>query len=115
LARIRLNAEALEVTELRILAELSKGRQPGPQTSLVKLLGSNIGQEIDALRVELLGYDGLQLPAERPLYGNEAPEPVGSPVSQVAMGRYLNGRASTIFGGSDEVQKNIIAKTVLGL
>ncbi|MEL6528488.1 MAG: acyl-CoA dehydrogenase family protein [Pseudomonadota bacterium] len=115
LARARLEAEALEFTELRILAELAKGRAPGPQTSLVKLLGANIGQEIDTLRLELLGPDALQLPLERPLYGNEAPEPVGSELAQTAMGRYLNNRASTIFGGSDEVQKNIIAKTVLGL
>lgn len=115
LARVRLEAEALEVTELRILAELAKGRSPGPQTSLVKLLGSNIGQQVDTLRLELLGADALQLPLERPLYGNEAPEPVGSEYAQTAMGRYLNNRAATIFGGSDEVQKNIIAKTVLGL
>ena len=115
LARTRLEAEALEVTELRILAELAKGRSPGPQTSLTKLLGANIGQAVDTLRLELLGYDALQLPAERPLYGNEAPEPVGSEFAQVAMGNYLNNRASTIFGGSNEVQKNIIAKTVLGL
>ena len=46
---------------------------------------------------------------------DEAPEPVGSELAQTAMGRYLNNRAATIFGGSDEVQKNIIAKTVLGL
>ncbi len=115
LARVRLEAEALEVTELRILAQLSKGRAPGPQTSLVKLLGSNIGQQVDVLRLELLGPDALQLPLERPLYGNEAPEPVGSEYAQIAIGRYLNNRAATIFGGSDEVQKNIIAKTVLGL
>lgn len=115
LARARLEAEALEFTELRILAELAKGRAPGPQTSLVKLLGSNIGQQVDTLRLELLGPDALQLPLERPLYGNEAPEPVGSELAQTAMGKYLNNRAATIFGGSDEVQKNIIAKTVLGL
>lgn len=115
LARARLEAEALEFTELRILAELAKGRAPGPQTSLVKLLSSNIGQKVDTLRLELLGPDALQLPLERPLYGNEAPEPVGSELAQTAMGRYLNNRAATIFGGSDEVQKNIIAKTVLGL
>lgn len=115
LARVRLEAEALEVTELRILAELAKGKAPGPQTSLVKLLSSNIGQQVDVLRLELLGPDALQLPLERPLYGNEAPEPVGSEYAQTAMGRYLNNRAATIFGGSDEVQKNIIAKTVLGL
>jgi alkylation response protein AidB-like acyl-CoA dehydrogenase len=115
LARARLEAEALEVTELRILAELARGRVPGPQTSLTKLLGSNLGQTLDALRIDLFGYDALQLPLERPLYGNQAPEPVGSERAQTVMARYLNNRAATIFGGSDETQKNIIAKSVLGL
>ena len=115
LASLRLRARAFEITELRILAEIAKGRPPGPQTSMVKLFSANLRQELDTLAMELHGLDGLQLPAERPLYGNEAPEPVGSVDAQMAAGRYLNSRAWTIFGGSDEVQKNIIAKTVLGL
>ena len=115
LARLRLEAQAFEVTELRILAEVAKGRAPGPQTSLVKLTSSNLRQSIDELAVDLFGYDGLQLPVTRPLYGNEAPEFIGSRAAQLAMPAYLNGRAYTIFGGSDEVQKTIIAKQVLGL
>jgi alkylation response protein AidB-like acyl-CoA dehydrogenase len=115
LARLRLEAQAFEVTELRILAEVAKGRAPGPQTSLVKLTSSNLRQSIDELAVDLFGYEGLQLPTTRPLYGNEAPEPIGSRAAQLAMPAYLNGRAYTIFGGSDEVQKTIIAKQVLGL
>lgn len=115
LARLRLEAQAFEVTELRILAEVAKGRAPGPQTSLVKLVSSNLRQSIDELTVDLFGYDGLQLPTTRPLYGNEAPEYIGSRAAQLAMPSYLNGRAYTIFGGSDEVQKTIIAKQVLGL
>ncbi len=115
LARLRLEAQAFEVTELRILAELAKGRPAGPQTSLVKLTSSNLRQAIDELAVDLFGYEGLQLPVTRPLYGNEAPEFVGSRSAQLSMPAYLNGRAYTIFGGSDEVQKTIIAKQVLGL
>ena len=115
LARLRLEAQAFEVTELRILAELAKGRPAGPQTSLVKLTSSNLRQAIDELAVDLFGYEGLQLPVTRPLYGNEAPEYVGSRAAQLSMPSYLNGRAYTIFGGSDEVQKTIIAKQVLGL
>lgn len=115
LARLRLEARAFEVTELRILAELAKGRPAGPQTSLIKLISANLRQAIDTLTVDLFGYDGLQLPLARPLYGNSAPEPVGSRAAQLALPTYLNGRAWTIFGGSDEVQKTIIAKQVLGL
>jgi alkylation response protein AidB-like acyl-CoA dehydrogenase len=115
LASLRLRARAFEITELRILAEIAKGRPPGPQTSLVKLFSANLRQELDTLAMDIHGLAGLQLPEERPLYGNEAPEPVGSFDAQIAAGRYLNSRAWTIFGGSDEVQKNIIAKTVLGL
>jgi alkylation response protein AidB-like acyl-CoA dehydrogenase len=115
LVRLRLETQAFEVTELRILAELAKGRPAGPQTSLIKLVSANLRQSINELTVDLFGYDGLQLPTSRPLYGNEAPEPVGSREAQLAMPTYLNGRAWTIFGGSDEVQKTIIAKQVLGL
>jgi alkylation response protein AidB-like acyl-CoA dehydrogenase len=115
LIRLRLEVEAFEVTELRILAELAKGRPPGPQTSLMKLTASNLRQAINTLAIDLFGYDGLQLPTSRPLYGNSAPEPVGSREAQLAMPFWLNGRAWSIFGGSDEVQKTIIAKQALGL
>jgi alkylation response protein AidB-like acyl-CoA dehydrogenase len=115
IARLRLEAQAFETTELRILAELVKGRRPGPQTSLIKLISANLRQGVDQLAVDVFAYDGLQLPITRPLYGNEAPEAIGSREAQLAMPTYLNGRAWTIFGGSDEVQKTIIAKQVLGL
>jgi alkylation response protein AidB-like acyl-CoA dehydrogenase len=115
LVNLELEALALETTELRILADLAKGRRPGPQTSLVKLVASSLRQKIDETAVDIFGPLGLQLPPERPLYGNAAPEPVGSREAQLAMPTYLNGRAWTIFGGSNEVQKGIIAKLVLGL
>ena len=115
LAHIELEVQALEVTELRILSEIAQGRPPGPQTSLVKMVASTLRQEIDALAMRTFGYAGLQLTEVRPLYGDACPEPVRSKAAQVAAPAYLNSRAWTIFGGSNEVQKNIIAKTVLGL
>jgi alkylation response protein AidB-like acyl-CoA dehydrogenase len=115
LARLQLETRAFEVTELRILAELAKGRPAGPQTSLIKLASANLRQAIDGLAVDLFGLDALQLPRQRPLYGNSAPAAVSSREAQLALPTYLNGRAWTIFGGSDEVQKTIIAKQVLGL
>jgi alkylation response protein AidB-like acyl-CoA dehydrogenase len=115
LSRLELEAQALEMTELRILAEVAQGRKPGPQTSMIKLVSSDLRQKIDLLTVEAFGYDGMQLETARPLYGNERPEPVGPADSQIAMPTYLNSRAWSIFGGTNEVQRNIIAKAVLGL
>jgi len=114
-AKLRLGIESLEVIELKILSRIAKGRKPGPQTSLTKLLASNLRQEVDLLAVDLFGPAGLQLPTARPLYGENAPAPVRSDKVQVAAARYLNSRAWTIFGGTNEVQRTIIAKTVLGL
>jgi alkylation response protein AidB-like acyl-CoA dehydrogenase len=115
LAKIELDVQALEMTELRSLAELVHGRRPGPQTSLIKLVASSLRQEIDALAMRTFGYAGLQLTTERPLYGNTCDEPVHSKAAQVAAPAYLNSRAWTIFGGSNEIQRTIIAKTVLNL
>ncbi len=115
LSRIELEAQALEMTELRILADMAKGLPPGPQTSLCKMVASTLRQQVDHLVVRLYGYAGLALEEQRPLYGNEAPEPVRCKAAQVAAPRYLNSRAWTIFGGTNEVQRTIIAKTVLGL
>ncbi len=115
LARTELEAQALELTELRVLADLAKGRPPGPQTSLTKLVASNLRQRIDGLSVRLYAHSALALEGQRPLYGNEGPEPIHTKAAQLAAPRYLNSRAWTIFGGTNEVQRSIIAKTVLGL
>ena len=114
-AALRLEVEALDMIELKILADIAKGRPPGPLTSLTKLLASNLRQAVDLLAVDCFGTAGLELPVARPLYGDNAPEPLHSANAQVATPRYLNSRAWTIFGGTDEVQSSIIAKTVLGL
>ncbi|MEP6868821.1 MAG: acyl-CoA dehydrogenase family protein [Novosphingobium sp.] len=115
LARARLAAQALEMIELKIISEVAKGRPPGPQTSLTKLLASNLRQDIDLLAVDLYGTAGLQLELARPLYGPNAPKPIHSRTAQLAAPRYLNSRAWTIFGGTNEVQANIISRSVLGL
>lgn len=114
-ARARLEVQALEMIEMKIISEIAKGRAPGPQTSLTKLLASNLRQQIDLLAVDLYGAAGLQLEMARPLYGSDAPDPILARAAQLAAPRYLNSRAWTIFGGTNEVQSTIIARSVLGL
>jgi alkylation response protein AidB-like acyl-CoA dehydrogenase len=115
LAQAELEAQALEITELRILSQLEKGEKPGPQTSVVKLVASTLRRQIDALAMQMHGYAALQLSEHRPLYDERCPEPIGSKAAQIAMPRYLNSQAWTIFGGTNEIQRNIIAKSVLRL
>ena len=78
-----------------------------------KLLGSNLRQKIDGAMLKATGYSGLQLETQRPLYGNSSPEPVGDKISQLAAPKYLNSRAWTIFGGTNEIQKTVIARALL--
>jgi alkylation response protein AidB-like acyl-CoA dehydrogenase len=113
LARLELEALALEITELRILEQLGNGQRPGPQTSIVKLVASDVRRRVDALAMSAFGYIGLQLETRRPLYGSLGPAPLYNAEAQVAAPRYLNSQAWAIFGGSNEIQRNIIAKTVL--
>lgn len=115
IARLELEAQALEVTELRILEQLGQGERPGPQSSIVKLVASELRRHVDALNLRVFGYAGLQLEAARPLYGPNGPTPIFSPAAQAAAPRYLNSQAWSIFGGSNEVQRTIIAKSVLML
>ncbi len=115
LKRLELVAQGLEMTELRVLSDLAKGGKPGPATSFVKLIASNLRQEIDQLAMDSAGYAGLQLETIRPLYGNNVPEAIQDKHAQLAAPNYLNSRAWTIFGGTNEVQRTIIAKSVLSM
>lgn len=115
LARVEIETRALETMEIRILADLEKGGRSGALSSLVKLVASQLRQAVDKLKLQAWGYAALQLSTERPLYGNEAPEPILSREAQLAAPAYLNTRASTIYGGTSEVQRTIIAKTILSL
>ncbi|AOR80217.1 acyl-CoA dehydrogenase family protein [Novosphingobium resinovorum] len=113
--RLRLEAEALEMTELRTLMELEAGEGPSLRSLTTKLIASEIRQGIDRLAVDGFGLAGLQLPAQRPFYGDAAPPAFGSAQAQVAAARYLNSRSWSIFGGTSEIQLSIIAKAALGL
>lgn len=109
IARIEIDLKALEITELRILSAVSGGGNPGPESSILKLNTTRLEQEINQLSVDILGYRALEMD---PVEGGSPYRPDST---SAVLPRYLNNRAASIFGGSQEVQRNIIAKMVLGL
>ena len=106
--------QAIEVSEQRILAALSSGKNPGPASSMLKTQGGEAMQRIDELLLEVAGvYAAPEQPAAREP-GSNIP-PIGPDAVLTAMPRYLNDRAASIYGGSNEIQRDIIARLVLGL
>ena len=110
LAELEIDLLALEFTELRSLARQSAGRGPGAESSLLKIKGTEIQQRLTELALEAVGPYGL--PDARGL-GNAGP--VGPDYAGRAAPTYFNVRKTSIYGGSNEIQRNIIAKLVLGL
>ena len=113
-AELEIRNEALQLQELMTLEKLSKGGSPGPASSLAKNASVEINQEINTLKVEAVHYYGLPNANKISLNGHTDPW-VSEDYSETVMSRYINSRAASVFGGSREVQKNIIAKVVLGL
>jgi acyl-CoA dehydrogenase len=106
--------QAIQYTEFRTMAALSKGQRPGPESSIMKNLGADVGQRLTELAVEALGcYIAPHQPEARQV-GQNVPA-IGPAEGVVVFPRYFNLRASSIAGGTNEVQKNIVAKLVLGL
>ena len=114
LADIEVQIMTLEATELRSLSAMSAGGHPGPEASFIKIRGTEIDQALTELLVEAVGNYMLPFAPEVIREGsNEAP--VGPAYAGVAAPDYFNTRKVTIYGGSNEIQKNIISKAVLGL
>lgn len=109
LADVEIDLMALEFTELRVMAAAAEGGTPGPESSLLKLQGTTIQQLIQELRMDVAGY------YSQALQGDLTPEQLGHDFADSAQKLYFRGRAASIYGGSDEVQRNVTAKHVLGL
>ncbi|WP_397422552.1 acyl-CoA dehydrogenase family protein [Phenylobacterium sp.] len=103
--------QALAMTELRTLSEVEAGGAPGAQSSMLKLKGTDIVQRVTEFFVECAG------PYAAPWFPEIAGQrqTIGPDWAQPEVTRYLEARAASIAGGSDEVQRNIIAKHVLKL
>lgn len=114
IADLEIEMLALEFSELRALSSVSTGQAPGPESSILKLKGSQIWQMIEELSFEVAGYYGLPYVREQFVEGFEG-EQIGPDIACNSAGLYFNQRKSSIYGGSNEVQINIICKAVLGL
>ncbi|MEC9345494.1 MAG: acyl-CoA dehydrogenase family protein [Pseudomonadota bacterium] len=113
-AETEVKLTALEYCNLRVLSEMTEGSPPGGEAGMLKLLGSEVMQSITELTTEALGYYAAPYEARDPAPGSNRAPP-GPEAGEGAMGEHLFLRAITIAGGSSEIQKNIIAKMVLGL
>ena len=105
IAELEVDLLATEYTELRSLASASAGSAPGPESSILKLKGTEIQQRIQKLTVEAGGIFSAA-------WGGK---PAGPAFARGGMSGYLSSRAYTIYGGASEVQKDVIAKNVLGI
>ncbi len=113
IAELQIDLTALEFTELRSLAGEAAGKGPGPESSLLKIKGSEIQQRITELALEAVGHYGA--PYFRGFGEGDNEHPIGPDYAHRAAPTYFNARKTTIYGGSNEIQRNIIAKMVLGL
>ena len=104
LLNYEMGMDAYKLTQRRIVEEAGNGGTPGPVTSIIKTVGTELQQEQSDLMTSMMGTEG---------YGGEGP---GFTQTQLNHARsWLYGRAHSIYSGSNEIQRNIIAKRVLGL
>ncbi len=116
LASIEIELKALELTQLRVVAaDAQRGRtgKPDPASSILKIKGSQIQQALSHLTMQVMGPHALAWPDEEH-EGSNLP-PIEPDYAAAAAPAYFNFRKVSIYGGSNEIQKNIIAKAVLGL
>lgn len=113
IAQLEIDLAALEYTELRTLASEAAGKAPGAEASLLKIKGSEIQQRLTELTLEAVGHYGA--PYYRGFGDGDNEHPIGPDYAHHAAPRYFNVRKTTIYGGSNEIQRNIIAKMVLGV
>jgi alkylation response protein AidB-like acyl-CoA dehydrogenase len=104
---------ALEMIELRIMSILSKGGSPGPEASMIKTRGSEIMQQLTTLTMEAVAYYAAPFTIHETRAHNRGA--VGPGYAAPAAPHYLNARAGSIYAGTNEVQRDIMAKLVLGL
>ena len=114
LSETEIAISAMEFTELRILSSLSAGKNVGPESSLLKCRGTELQQALTELALEATGSYSVPFDNPGPIKGAND-EPIGPDYANTAAPDYFNTRKVSIYAGSNEVQRNIMAKMVLGL
>ena len=114
MAQVEIDLENMKTTNLRVIAAVAGGGVPGAESSMLKIRGTEIRQEILSLIRRAVGPYALPF-IEEAQYEGYADEPVGPKEAATAAANYFNYRKLSIFGGSNEIQKNIISKMILGL
>lgn len=105
--------DAIEASEDAVLAMMAEGGNPGPASSMLKVQGTEAQQTLQAMAVQIAGpYACVDQPDVRAPGG---PTGVASDAVLVATARYFNGRAASIYGGSNEIQRDIISRQLLGI
>jgi alkylation response protein AidB-like acyl-CoA dehydrogenase len=111
-ADLEIELMALEMTVLRVLAQA--GKVPGPEASMLKVRGTEIQQRLTELMVEAAGP--LALPFDRAYLDGDTPHSViDDDFAAPLLAHYFNYRKTSIYGGANEIQRNIIAQMMLGL
>lgn len=106
IAEVEIDLDNLDFMNLRMLARTDAGKAPGAESSMLKIKGTNIQQRLAELKLDIAGYDG---------YAWQGDLTDGDRTLLEAAAEYNFSRASTIYGGSSEVQYNVMAKALLGL
>jgi alkylation response protein AidB-like acyl-CoA dehydrogenase len=114
MARVEIDLENMKTTNLRVIAAVAGGGVPGAESSMLKIRGTEIRQEISSLTRRAMGPYAQPFVEEALDEGFEG-TPIGPDEAASAASQYFNNRKLSIFGGSNEIQKNIISKMILGL
>ena len=107
IAKLEMRYRAVSMSNMRNLAGAQLGRAPGPESSILKLVGTELYQEITELTMDAMGHGAMGW--------QTSPDSVMKPHEKWIASEFNYLRATTIYGGSNEVQRNIISKAVLGL
>jgi alkylation response protein AidB-like acyl-CoA dehydrogenase len=114
LARVEIDLENMKTTNLRVIAAVAGGGVPGAESSMLKIRGTEIRQELSSLMRRAMGPYAQPF-IEEALHEGYDDASVGPDEAASAAALYFNNRKLSIFGGSNEIQKNIISKMILGL